>query len=57
MSKRAKEVKKEETLTEKTTKETKQPEEAVKDDTKLLLIKTLFIMAKINEINNKVTNI
>ncbi len=51
MSKKAKEVKTEETLTENTTKETKQPEEAVKDDTKLQL------NIIIDELNAKIINI
>ena len=50
MSKKAKEVKTEETLTENTTKERQQPEEAVKDDTKLQL------NIKIDELNAKIIN-
>ena len=49
MSKKAKEVKTEETLTENTTKE-RQQEEAVKDDTKLQL------NIKIDELNAKIIN-
>ena len=50
MSKKAKEEKTEETLTENTTKERQQPEEAVKDDTKLQL------NIKIDELNAKIIN-
>ena len=50
MSKKSKEEKTEETLTDNTTKERKQPEEAVKDDTKLQL------NIKIDELNAKIIN-
>ena len=50
MSKKTKEEKAEETLTENTTQERKQPEEAVKDDTKMQL------NIKIDELNARIIN-